>query len=62
MPSDQSIVICDFKMRLHWSKARGSVMGNKGAPLNAEPLLEQQQQLTEASNKFELESQEQETS
>jgi hypothetical protein len=34
-------------------------MGNKGAPLNAEPLLEQQKQLTEASNKFELESQEQ---
>ena len=46
-------------MRLHWSKARGSVMGNKGVPLNGGPLPEPQQQPTEASNKVELESQEQ---
>lgn len=46
-------------MRLHWSKARASVMGNKGVPLIGEPLPEQQQkqQPTEASNKVELESQ-----
>jgi hypothetical protein len=43
-------------MRLHWSKARGSAMGNKGVPLIGEPLPEQKQQPIEESNKVELES------
>lgn len=46
-------------MRLLWSKARGSVMDSKGISLIGKPLLEKQQQLTEASNKVEPESQEQ---
>jgi hypothetical protein len=37
-------------------------MGNKGPPLNGEPLLEQQQHPTEASKKVEPESQEQQDS
>lgn len=49
-------------MRLHWSKARASVMGNKGVSLIGEPLPEQHQQPTEARNKVEPESQEQQES
>jgi hypothetical protein len=49
-------------MKLRWSKARGSVMGNKGVSLNGGPLPEQQQQPTEASNKVEPKSQEQQDS
>lgn len=45
-------------MRLLWSTARGSVMDSKGVSLIGEPLLEQQQQHTEASKKIEPESQE----
>lgn len=48
-------------MKLHWSKAKGSVMGNKGLLLNGGPLPEQQQP-TEARNKVEQESQEQQES
>jgi hypothetical protein len=49
-------------MKLHWSKAKGSVMGNKGLLLNGGPLPEQQQQPTETRNKVEQESQEQQES